>query len=537
MTAYSEWKSFVNNYEVNSSNLDIEIFKAWVRCRKIGVDPFTKLAKINRNCKDILTEEGRRLINVIKKYRTMVDFIAKSAAALIVVADANGFILKVTGNKEMVGNAACINLKPNADWSEKNIGNNFIGSAIATEKESVVEGYDHYCMLLHNFSGIGIPVYSSGNLIGVIGIAVLDNNSLNNTLKELGKELAILMSIELEREQTAGKAKKEVPIPVTKTGAATYNFEDIAGHSSAINEAIQLARMAAKSDLPVLVLGESGTGKEVIAQAIHNNSYRRNGPFVAINCGAFPRELISSELFGYVEGAFTGAKKGGYIGKFEAANKGTLFLDEIGDMPLELQITLLRVLQEKKITKIGDYRPIPVDVRIIAATNKDLVSEISWSGTFRSDLYYRLNAITIVLPPLRERKEDIAELALYFLEEIKKRHSDTRAIAISDDVMNLFMNYSWPGNVRELKNIIERAYYFAEGRNVILKEHLPKQLRDFKNKISKSPSMQTIDQAERETIRRALENNRWNIKQTAEMLGIARSTLYRKIEHYKLNVK
>lgn len=536
MTAYSEWKSFVNNYEVNSSNLDIEIFKAWVRCRKIGIDPFTRLAKINQNCKDILTEEGRRLINVIKKYRTMVDFMAKSAAALIVVADANGFILKVTGNKEMVGNAACINLKPNADWSEKNIGNNFIGSSIATEKESVVEGYDHYCMLLHNFSGIGIPVYSSGNLIGVIGIAVLDKNLLNNTLKELGKELAMLMSNELQREQTAGKGKIEVPIPVTKTGAATYNFEDIAGQSSAINEAIQLARMAAKSDLPVLVLGESGTGKEVIAQAIHNNSYRRNGPFIAINCGAFPRELISSELFGYVEGAFTGAKKGGYLGKFEAANKGTLFLDEIGDMPLELQITLLRVLQEKKITKIGDYKPIPVDVRIIAATNKDLVSEISWSGTFRSDLYYRLNAITIVLPPLRERKEDIAELAVYFLEEIKKRHSDTRAIAISDNVMNLFMNYSWPGNVRELKNIIERAYYFAECQNVILKEHLPKQLRDFKSNISGNPSMQTIDEAEREAIKRALENNRWNIKQTAKMLGIARSTLYRKIEQHNINL-
>lgn len=534
MTSYAEWKNFVNKCEVDSPNLDIEILKAWARSQKIGVNPLAKLSQINRHCKSF-SSEGKYLVDLLDKYKTIISTTAKSLAALVIVSDAEGIILKVIGDAEILNQAARIYLKPNADWSEKNAGNNFIGSAVATGHESVVEGCSHYCILFHDLSGIGIPVFASDNLVGVIGIAVLDNITLSDSIKEFGRELGKLLSAELQKETTDNNPKRE-PLSRNRktTSTVSYDFSDLVGKSAVIKEALGLAKMAAKSDLPVLILGESGTGKEMVAQAIHNNSHRKNGLFIAINCGAFPRELINSELFGYVEGAFTGAKKGGYIGKFEAANKGTLFLDEIGDMPLELQVTLLRVLQEKKITKIGDYQPIPVDVRIITATNKDLVSEISWAGTFRSDLYYRLNALTIMLPPLRERQEDIPELAMYFLEEIKKLHNDKRVATVDEDVINLFMNYSWLGNVRELKNVIERAYYFAEGKDAILKEHLPRQFQTLKNRLPTGNYTQTIDQAERDTIIKALEQNHWNIKQTAETLGIARSTLYRKIDNYKI---
>lgn len=534
MTSCAAWKNFINKNEIDSSSLDIEILKTWVRCQKSGVDPQAKLSKINRHCKS-LSLEGKALVDLIDKYKTIINATAKNLEALVVVSDDKGVVLKVIGDAEMLEKASRINLKPNADWSEENLGNNFIGSSVSTNQKSIVERYSHYCMLLHNLSGLGVPIFVSDSLIGVIGVAVLDHVTLTDPIKDFGRELSKLLLTELRKEKVDRKPRVESSSKNRKINSTfSYDFADIVGKSAVISEALELGKIAAKSDLPVLILGESGTGKEVIAQAIHNNSYRKNGPFIAINCGAFPRELINSELFGYSEGAFTGAKKGGYIGKFEAADQGTLFLDEIGDMPLELQVTLLRVLGEKKITKIGDYIPKPVNVRIITATNKDLVSEISWSGTFRSDLYYRLNTITIILPPLRERKEDIPELAMCFLREIKKSHDDNHVITVDDEVMNLLMNYSWPGNVRELKNVIQRAYYFADGSDVLLKEHLPRQFLTSKAQTSSIHAAQTINQAERDIIMNALEKNQWNIKQTAEALGIARSTLYRKIKQYKL---
>lgn len=537
MTSYTEWKNYINKSKINSPYIDVEILKAWSRCEIIGTNPLTELAQVIKNNDSSLSEQGKCLVNAISRYMTLLNSAAESAGALFVMGDANARILKIIGNTDLVKNSALVNLKAGSDWSETNIGNNFISFAVATKKQALVEGFNHYCKLLHNFSGIGVPVEFSGKIIGVVGVAVLDNKPINDSQKELCNELVRLILTELQTDDMIGSSNKDLSKHNLKiANTVLFDFSNLVGNSFAINEAIKLGKMAAKSDLPVLIMGESGTGKEVMAQSIHNNSHRSNGAFIAINCGAFPRELINSELFGYIDGAFTGAKKGGYIGKFEAANKGTLFLDEIGDMPLELQITLLRVLQEKKITKVGDYRPIPVNVRVIAATNKDLVSEMSWSGKFRSDLYYRLNAITIFMPALRERKEDIPELAVCFLDEVKKNHKEFKKIAINDEVMQIFMNYSWPGNVRELKNVVERAYYFAGGNDTITKEHLPGQLSNIKGSILAGLPT-TIDQAERDAIKTALEKNKWNIKQTAEMLGVARSTLYRKISYYKIESK
>ena len=216
---------------------------------------------------------------------------------------------------------------------------------------------------------------------------------------------------------------------------------------------IDYAKKIADSKSTVLITGESGTGKEVFAQAIHNYGIRKDEPFIAVNCGAIPRTLIESELFGYEDGAFTGAKKGGNVGKFEIADGGTIFLDEIGEMPIDMQIKLLRVIEEGVITRIGSSIEIPIDVRIIAATNKNLKDEVE-RGNFRKDLYYRLNVLPIYLPPLRERREDIPEFINYYMEKTSKK-LNKQSVNISEEYMKYLIDYDWPGNVRELENVIE----------------------------------------------------------------------------------
>ncbi|HWQ31200.1 MAG TPA: sigma 54-interacting transcriptional regulator [Negativicutes bacterium] len=235
---------------------------------------------------------------------------------------------------------------------------------------------------------------------------------------------------------------------------AIYTFDKFVGSDERFLEVMEYAQKVSDSRSTILITGESGTGKEVFAQAIHNYSTRREEPFVAINCGAIPRNLMESELFGYEEGAFTGAKKGGSPGKFEIAYGGTLMLDEIGDMPIDMQIKLLRVIEEGVITRVGGTRQIPINVRIIAATNKNLVQEVE-NGNFRLDLYYRLNVLPIHLPALRERRGDIESIARYFMKSMSKR-LNKKEVQLGDDMIQCLKEYNWPGNIRELENVIER---------------------------------------------------------------------------------
>lgn len=309
---------------------------------------------------------------------------------------------------------------------------------------------------------------------------------------------------------------------------AKLTFSDIIGQNEAFLNTVRLAKAISGSTSNVLLLGESGTGKDMFAQAIHNGSMRSNGPFVAINCGAIPRELITSELFGYEEGAFTGAKRGGKPGKFELANGGTIFLDEIGEMPLQLQTILLRVLEQKTITRIGGHDVIPVDVRIIAATNKDLGTEVS-KGIFRQDLYYRLNVVRIDMVPLRERKEDIFLLANYFLEQLRLKLNKEQLVRIDQRAMETLTGYHWPGNVRELQNVLERAVNISQGDTLTV-DDLPSELKLSKPK----ETFLSMELYEREMIRNLLELHRGNITRVANELGIARTTLYRKMSKYKL---
>ena len=321
---------------------------------------------------------------------------------------------------------------------------------------------------------------------------------------------------------------------VKKIGGAKaqLTFKNIVGCHPAITKVISTARKVALSWSHVLLTGESGTGKEVFAQAIHNESYRARFPFVAINCAAIPRELMGSELFGYVEGAFTGARRGGNPGKFEFADGGTIFLDEIGEMPLELQAHLLRVIEDKKITRLGGQEVIPVDVRIITATNRNLKDEVA-NGNFREDLFYRLNVINLTLPPLRDRISDIVLLALYFAEIMGKQLGKGQ-ITIEAEALDAMKRYPWPGNVRELQNTIERALNLLTG-TIIKLEHLPPNITvsPFQS-ASNNYSGTSIKEAEINTIINVLQRNSGNRKRAAMELGIARSTLYRKLDEFRL---
>lgn len=315
---------------------------------------------------------------------------------------------------------------------------------------------------------------------------------------------------------------------------ARYTFEDLIGESDEIKRVTEYAKAVADSPSTVLITGESGTGKELIAQSMHNHSSRAENGFVALNCGAIPPSLIESELFGYDEGAFTGAFKGGRPGKFELANGGTLFLDEIGEMPTDMQVKLLRALQEGNITRVGGSKQIPVDVRIIAATNKNLKEEIE-KGNFRSDLYYRLSVIPIHLPALRERREDIPLLISYFLN-LKSVKLKKTAPEIEKDLFIRLTWYEWPGNIRELENFIEK-YVNLSGDLSFDPETFSQQKESTISVkfTSDSNEVVTLSEAERNAILIALESTSRNISHTARALGISRNALYEKMKRLGIN--
>lgn len=316
--------------------------------------------------------------------------------------------------------------------------------------------------------------------------------------------------------------------------ASKYILDTIIGESLLIQNLKKIIEKAAAGNSTVLIQGESGVGKEIIAQAIHNISPRSKQPFVAINCAALPELLLESELFGYEEGAFTGARKGGKPGKFELANGGTLLLDEIGDLPLAMQAKLLRVIQEREFERVGGTRVIKFDIRVIAATNKDLRKLIA-EGKFRVDLFYRLNVLPLYVPPLRERKHDIPLLVGHFIEKISREKNISPKV-ISDDTMELLLQYAWPGNVRELENIIERAQFLTEG-NVVRPETLPPHIQVLGRDpavLTIKPMKETIREVERQLITEALQKAKNNKVAAARILGITRVTLYQKLKDYNM---
>ncbi len=317
---------------------------------------------------------------------------------------------------------------------------------------------------------------------------------------------------------------------------ARYSFNDIIGGSPEMEQPLKIAQLASRNTTNVLVMGETGTGKELLVQAIHNSSDRKNKPFIAINCGAMSRELIRSELFGYEGGAFTSAKSSGSLGKFELAEGGTLFLDEIGEMPLEVQAVLLRVLQTQEVVRIGGKYPIPVNVRVIAATHRDLALAVK-EQTFRNDLYYRLNVLSINLPPLRERSGDILKLTDFFIRKFQTQF-DKPKLRLDDTVYKLFEAYSWPGNIRELENVLQRASVICE-HEVITEHDLPTLVADREEPaFLPAQSVMTslsLEEGKREKLVQILQKTNGNVREVATLLKISRGTVYNMLGRYNLD--
>ncbi len=307
-----------------------------------------------------------------------------------------------------------------------------------------------------------------------------------------------------------------------------FSFQNIIGNSKGIQDILRILPQIAKSDSSVLIYGETGTGKEVIAKTIHSLSYRKNGPFVALNCGAIPENLLESELFGFKKGSFTGADRD-KPGIFQKANGGTLFLDEIGELPLNMQVKILRVLEEKRVLPIGGLEEEEIDIRLVSATNRDLKIMVD-KGEFRKDLYYRINIVEIYLPPLRERKEDIPLLVNHFIKKYGVLKGK-KIKGITKEAMNVLLNYEFPGNVRELENIIEYAFIMCDKEYIDILSLPPKLL----------PSSQIatfkINDLKKKTLIEALKITNCNLSQTANLLGIHRSTLYRYLSKFNINAR
>jgi len=649
--AHRAWEQFVRDDRLEAADLRPEITEAWRRCRQAGVDPFAGRSTrvLDRPELDLLLRKRRHLIEVARPFMGKLYQFVASSSFVVVLCDERGYVLESVGEPGVIQSATEINFSQGALWTEAEIGNNGVGTALFLQRPFQVSGGEHYCRKEHPWTCSGAPIFDENEqIIGVLEMSgpveathqhtlgmvvaaaeairqqlrvhlrnrelVLLNGHLNNlfmtvsdgvlmvdaggiiqqvnpvaekifagSLKPLvGKAFASLvdrpepvhrllesgsafadLEVNISHPEPASFLATGKPIrddlgnltsaviflnPIHRinklinrfSGAhAAFTFDDILGTGPALTRAIQLGIQAAGSVSNVLLCGESGTGKEMLAQAIHNRSARRQGPFIAINCGAIPRELIGSELFGYVEGAFTGAHKRGRPGKFELAAGGTLFLDEIGDMPLDQQVSLLRVLQDKSITRIGGDKNLLVDVRIICATNKDLPLEIA-RGNFRQDLYYRLNVIAITLPPLRAHPEDIPLVFRVFYERACRRHGVELA-PVDPDVLDRLTSYHWPGNLREFQNAVEKLVNLPAQSRIGLSS-LPEEILaqapppgpaapDGGGSIQgqRARIRQAAAEQERRDILAAMARSDGNLSETARALGISRTSLYRKM--------
>ena len=457
----------------------------------------------------------------VKNLKSTLDSIVNSIFDCIVVVNKNGY---VTMMNDAYGEF--LNTDP-----KKAVGKHITDVIENTRMHIVAQtGKAEICDMQkigeHNTVVTRIPIVKDGEVTGAVGKMVFRDVK---DLRVLARKLTSLQSeLEYYKEE------------LQKVQGGKYTIESIIGSGEKIQWLKMIALRAAKGQSTVLVTGESGTGKELFAQAIHYASNRRHGPFIKINCASIPENLLESELFGYEEGAFTGARKGGKPGKFELANGGTIFLDEIGDMSMPMQAKLLRVLQEREVERVGGTKTSSVDVRVIAATNQDLETMMS-QGTFRQDLYYRLNIIALHVPPLRERREDLPELCEALLRKVN-RTLQFDVDGVSREAMELLMQYDWPGNVRELENVLERSVNLMDEVGDILPEHLPPTMRRPATKPALSNQEETkelagiMEEAEKQAIYKALETAGGNRSQAAKILGIHRSGFYQKLSKYQIKL-
>ncbi|UII55262.1 sigma 54-interacting transcriptional regulator [Cytobacillus spongiae] len=363
-----------------------------------------------------------------------------------------------------------------------------------------------------------IPIFSDGKIVGAFGTVFFRDTQEWMKMNSHVKSLLTKMQSYIQSFDTGVK----------------YSLDDILGSSKQMKSLKEKVKTVASSDISVLIRGESGTGKELFAHSIHQLSNRSHQPFIKINCGAIPEHLLESELFGYEEGAFTGAKKGGKKGKFQLADGGTIFLDEVGDMPINMQVKLLRALQEGEIEAVGSTKPFSVDVRIIAATNRPL-EKMMEEKRFRADLFYRINVVPFLIPSLRERMEDLPLLLDYFVQKITKK-SGKRIMKIDNRVNQLFQLYSWPGNIRELENVLEASIHLSNDE-VISIDSLPEYLQEAHPvyPLGEKDLKEMLEETEKRILKQSIEKYKHNKLEAAKALGISKSTMYEKLKKYELD--
>lgn len=646
--AYNQWKSFVEEGRIRGRNPDPLLLESWERCRQLNVDPaprscwnFTPMNQI-----EPFTNLLREIASDVEQ-RTYAAL--KGKGLLLTITDAKGRVARTCGELEILKQADKLNFGPGANWAEKSVGTNAIGTALATGRPMQVFGQEHFCESHHAWNCTACPIFDArGELWGCFDISgppdadhSMSFDLVLNAVRELEKRLFHMHMVEMEGkfcslmsaafnsvltgvlsvgvdgrinsangaaeallgqsgqslrgrfasnfldfESFLARQKHDSPraepvelrcltnpkvtaraapvfsidgqwcdtvITLTErqqcrswtTPAALDNpseppkgFATILHRNNAMRETIQRAANAARTPSTVLLTGESGTGKELFARGIHQAGPKADGPFVAVNCGALSEELVQSELFGYCGGAFTGADKKGRIGKFEQANHGVLFLDEISEMPLNMQVNLLRALEEHRIVRVGGSTSRPVDVKVIAATNRDLAQHVA-DGAFREDLYYRINVVGIHIPALRERTDDVPLLAQHHARRLCSDFELPYA-GIAPEVLDVLSRHDWPGNVRELINCMESAVNNAP-EGYIRIEHLPRQLRDTPRPKETDMTPHTeqggfrLDNVEAETIREALQHHNGNVSRTAKALGIGRNTLYAKMRRFSID--
>ena len=502
---------------------------SWTRSRDYGINPYLDSAPFvtsdpGDQREEILLEVAKSCFSYFGKLLVISDCalaLSNSAGVIIHLEGLSNQTIKRLTDKH--------NFLVGGNWHEKAAGTNAIGMAISERNNILLQGGEHYSYGFHPYSCAAAPMFdrSSGEIIGVVDASTF-TGYLN--LHSLGWVAATARLIEAEfNKRLVGQRPCQTPTGKVsrhylQSGPPGRDLDGVIGNSPVFLQARETARKVAKTGLSVLLTGETGTGKEIFARLIHQHSSRCRGPFVAVNCGALPGELVYSELFGYTEGAFTGASCRGLPGRFEQAGGGTILLDEIGDAPHEVQVGLLRVLEEKVVHRLGSARPVPVDVRVLGATSKDLAA-LAGEGRFREDLYFRLAGIKIKIPPLRERREDIPLLARHFLAEAGA--GTGRCPDIDQAALQALIEYPWPGNVREIKNLMERLAALVEDPLINLAA------LERWGPLSPGPK---APQAEKDRLLGAVREAGGNISRAASLMGINRTTVYRRMKKYGLKI-
>jgi transcriptional regulator of acetoin/glycerol metabolism len=528
----SIWQRFMTDGALDATGMQPIVVKSWQKCRSLGVNPYSSGGTpVDKDVFHQVLDRSNTLLQVARPVMQSVYRIIQATHFLLALTDGDGIVLDTIGDEAILQRSENILFRRGSIWSNAGVGSNAPGIALEYDVPIQMNGAEHYCQSQHSWTCSAAPIHdTNGKIIGCLDVSGPVEAAHPHTL-------ALVISSAFSIERMLKDYHRMALMQSRVSGnQAIYTFDDIMAADPVMKQAVARARQYAAYDGSVLIEGESGTGKELFAQAIHTGSSRAKGPFVAVNCASLPRDLIESELFGYEKGAFTGALKNGNPGKFELADHGTLFLDEIGEMPMEFQAKLLRAVENLRIRRIGGRDEKKLDVRVIAATNRDLEKQVR-SGAFRGDLYYRLNVLQLHIPPLRKRPDDIAFCAKLFLNRFNQRYADRRK-SFTEAALQSLQCYSWPGNVRELQNVVERAFYTSEGTTIGPSDFpvVQEAAADAGTSVN-SVSMQELDDAGKNHCLAVLQAARGNVLQAAKSIGVSQATFYRLCKTYGITPK